>query len=294
MRLITSAFLLAGVLASPEVIYRNGELALQDPTAVGEVVLSPRPHELLGEADLPASWDWRNVNGVSYVTETLNQHIPQYCGSCWAHAAMSSLADRLRIAGKGRHSDVMPSIQVLINCGTAGSCNGGDSNAANAWVHKNGGIPDATCQPYEAKNNECSPLNTCRNCSPSFIRGNSKCFPVEDYPTIRVSEYGGVTGDLEIMTEIYSRGPVSCYIDAGPLEEYKDGICMYEGAHGTNHAIQLAGWGVDKETGTKYWIGRNSWGSYATNLNGWFKIVRGGAYNPGTCYWAVPEFKYSD
>jgi hypothetical protein len=37
---------------------------------------------------------------------------------------------------------------------------------------------------------------------------------VEDYPTIRVSEYGGVTGDLEIMTEIYSRGPVSCYIDA--------------------------------------------------------------------------------
>lgn len=25
---------------------------------------------------------------------------------------MSSLADRLRIAGKGRHSDVMPSIQV--------------------------------------------------------------------------------------------------------------------------------------------------------------------------------------
>lgn len=40
MRLITSAFLLAGVLASPEVIYRNGELALQDPTGKGQTLFT--------------------------------------------------------------------------------------------------------------------------------------------------------------------------------------------------------------------------------------------------------------
>lgn len=35
------------------------------------------------------------------------------------------------------------------------------------------------------------------------------------------------------MAEIYARGPVSCYIDANPIEEYSGGVNMYEGAEGT-------------------------------------------------------------
>jgi hypothetical protein len=90
-----------------------------------------------------------------------------------AHAAFSSIGDRLKIATKGKSRDTIPSIQALINCGDAGSCSGGDSNAANAWVYKNG-IPDVTCQQYQAKNMECSAINMCMNCD----YGGSPCYGI--------------------------------------------------------------------------------------------------------------------
>jgi len=267
-------------LAAVASAYKS-ELVLQDEREVGEVVRSARPHTYLKANDLPENFDWRNVNGRSYVTTDLNQHIPVYCGSCWAHSALSSLADRIKIMTNGT-KEIIPSIQVMINCGTAGSCNGGDSNAANKWVHKNG-IPDTSCQQYQSKNMECTDMNTCMNCEP-----NTPCYPVTDYPVIGVSEYGGATGDDEVMAEIYARGPVSCYLDANCLHDYTTGIADYaECGMMTNHAIQIAGWGV-AEDGTKYWVGRNSWGTYWGD-KGWFKIVRGDRWKVRTCYWAVPD-----
>jgi len=38
-----------------------------------------------------------------------------------------------------------------------------------------------------------------------------------------------------------------------------------------NHEIAIVGWGMDKDTDTDYWIGRNSWGTY-WGEHGFFRI----------------------
>jgi cathepsin X len=278
------------VLLAAAFAYSRNELVLQDEALVGEVVKSPLPHTYIKASDLPESWDIRDIDGENFATIDLNQHIPVYCGSCWAHASFSSLADRLNLQNKNGYRDVLPAIQTLINCGTAGSCNGGDSNAANKWVYKNS-IPDVTCQAYEAANNVCTAENVCRNCDP----GSTTCYAIDSYPEVHVTEYGSVAGEENIMAEIYARGPVSCYIDANCIEDYTGGVADYsECGLLTNHAIQINGWGTDEE-GTPYWIGRNSWGTY-WGERGWFRIARGkdteGAYLPKKCYWAVPSYDY--
>ena len=180
---------------------------------------------------------------------------------------MSSLADRLKLASKGKGREVIPSIQDMINCGDAGNCNGGDPNAANAWVHKSGGIPDVTCQQYQAKNMNCSAEARCMNCA------GWNCYAVPDdlVPKVKVAEFGSVVGDDKIQAEIFARGPVSCTIDASVLgwvtangtTGYSGGVCNYTTAPRLDHAIQIAGWGATDD-GIPYWLGRNSWGTCAS------------------------------
>ena len=71
-------------------------------------------HDLLSApaGGLPDALDWCDRNGTSYCTMSRNQHIPQYCGSCWAHGAVSALADRVKIARKARGPDINPSVQL--------------------------------------------------------------------------------------------------------------------------------------------------------------------------------------
>ena len=86
----------------------------------GEKVPNPRPHETMTVADLPSEHFWGNVSGVNYLSQARNQHIPQYCGSCWAVGTASSLSDRIKIARKAQGPDVILAVQVILNCGEAG------------------------------------------------------------------------------------------------------------------------------------------------------------------------------
>ena len=182
------------------------------------------------------------------------------CGSCWAHAATSSLSDRINILRGGVTPFVHLAPQVLVNCVTANQshgCHGGDTSAAFAYMAASG-VPDESCQNYEATGDgkECTALNICRTCAPG-----KGCTPIVE-PQLKlwkVEEHGQVFGATNMMAEIAARGPITCTIACPEtLENYTGGIYKDEtGAISPDHDIEVAGWG--EEGGVPYWHVRNSY-----------------------------------
>ncbi len=77
---------------------------------------------------------------------TKNQHIPRYCGSCWAEATTSALADRFNIMTNLSYPfPIGLSAQAIINVEAGGNCNGGDPAKVYEYAYTHG-IPDSTCE----------------------------------------------------------------------------------------------------------------------------------------------------
>ena len=165
-------------------------------------IISPLPYEYLEKDSLPQRFDWGRVDSGerSLLTHMLNQHIPQYCGSCWAHSSMSALADRIKIFRNGAGTDINLSIQFLLNCGNAGSCHGGSAIRAYEFVHNSNGIPYDTCAPYIAcsadsvdgfcphVDSTCKAENICRTCTnPTHSIDGGTCSPINHFPNATVS-----------------------------------------------------------------------------------------------------------
>merc|ERR1711871_742976 len=146
------------------------------------------PHLLSTEA-VPDALNWCDKDGVNYCTMSRNQHIPQYCGSCWAHGSVSALGDRLKIARGGKGIDINLSVQHILNCGNVGSCHGGSVIGPYSWLHdistKTGtGISYETSNPYLACSSE-SEEGICKNadwtCTPENVARTCSTFPPQGF-----------------------------------------------------------------------------------------------------------------
>lgn len=286
---------------------------LKFPDNIEHVVLSPQPKF---SKDIPLNWDWRSVNNTNYGSPTLNQQAPNVCGSCWAEAATSSLSDRYAIATQGKLR-IQLSPQILLNWNShisGGSCNGGDDLKAFEFIHRYG-IVDDTCQPFIGLNwlrgFEVAAMTKkedvqSHQCFQTAWTGISTFVPIKDVILYGADEFGSVLGEEQMIAEIYYRGPISCSLnsEAWAFDQYHGGIISCpktrEDCVGyADHVVVISGFGVDKTTGMKYWVGRNSYGtSWGEGAGGgWFRIERGNdtlMLESNECKWATPSQKSID
>ncbi|KAI6207690.1 Cathepsin X [Aphelenchoides besseyi] len=235
---------------------------------------------------LPQSWDWRNVNGTSYVSITRNQHIPVYCGSCWAMGSTSALADRFNIARKNRWPQIFLSVQEVIDCADAGSCQGGDALPVYQYAHEVGLVDETWLETENATNRtNAEPVGqTAVRGTRPFLCRSTAIFSISNYTLYKVGQFGIVRGCDRMKAEIYHNGPIACGVSAtAKFDRYSGGIYQEDTNEEINHIISVAGWGYDKESDTEYWIGRNSWGQ-PWGESGWFRIVTSQYRSSGSKY----------
>ena len=188
-------------------------------------------HETLDITALPKNHFWGSLNGTNYLSTIRQQHIPQYCGSCWIHGPTSMLNDRLNIMFQDSTQRLLIAPQTMMNCGGYGGCLGGQAGYVYQYMAKVG-LPDETCMNYEARDlgGECQPVDYCKTCAPG-----KGCWAVSEYNLVTVSNYGFVHGGADVdaagnflshadkvRAELFKTGPVSCGIHVTEkFEEYK-------------------------------------------------------------------------
>lgn len=259
------------------------------------VITQPLPQDYIDTNSLPEHHFWGDIDGVNYLSWTVNQHLPQYCGSCWAMAGSSSLSDRININKNNKFPRVTLAVQVLLNCMAEGTCHGGWGAGPYEFAHRHG-LPENGCQTYTAKDPEltkiCTPEEQCLNCKPDPTIRN--CWAVENYKRWYVLDHGSLRGTNNIKKEVFARGPISCgmFVTEKFETSYTTGIYREKTLSPIpNHYVSVVGWGDDKITGEEYWIVRNSWGSHFGE-SGYFRIsIHHGDLGIGEyqCFWGVPS-----
>jgi len=237
----------------------NSQAALPKPAPVTE-------EQRARAAQLPDNFDWRDVGGVNYVSPVEDQ---QSCGSCYTFSSAGMLEARLRIATNFSRTNIF-SKQDVVSCSKISEgCDGGFSYLIAGRYAMEQGMADQSCNDYTASDSEC---NTDADCLRTYV---------SEYGY--VGGYYGASNELLMMEELVKNGPIAVafmvhddfHSYAGGIYHHVDSVKSdFDPYFESNHAVTMVGYGIEAETGEKYWIVKNSWGRLWGEY-GYFRIRRG-------------------
>jgi len=176
------------------------------------------------------------------------------CGSCWAFSATEAIESSWWFSG---HPLPVLSPQEIVDCDKVdGGCNGGDTPTAYEFVQKEGGLESESDYPYTARDGSCK---FDQSKVVAKITGYKWAIPACNTAATHTCDNQDEAG---LWTFVQNSGPVSICVDAEPWQTYRSGIfssstCLH-GYYDLDHCVHLTGFGV--ESGTKYWLVKNSWG----------------------------------
>jgi len=249
------------------------------------------PRRIVPQLDmaLPATFDARSQwPKCASIGEIRDQSA---CGSCWAFGAVEAATDRICIetnATKEYHLSANDLNSCCTDCGFG--CGGGYPSEAWSWFTKTGVVTGGNYNDFTWC--EAYALPSCDHHEP----GKEKMCPSQEYNTptcvtscdsqsnysssysadkkMFATAYGISSNINDIMTEIYTRGPVeAAFTVYEDFLTYKSGVYTHQtGGVDGGHAVKILGWGT--ESGTDYWLVANSWNP-DWGLNGFFKIKKG-------------------
>ena len=191
------------------------------------------------------------------------------CGSCWSFSTTGALEGAYYNAHgvlKSFSEQQLVSCDNFKNGGRDHGCNGGLMDNAFSWIKKNGGLCLEDDYPYTSGTTKSA--GTCETtCS---IVSDSK---VTGFVDVKANS------DDEMMKAL-NQQPVSIAIQADQkdFQLYKSGV--FTGSCGTklDHGVLVVGYG--SESGTDYYLVKNSWGTVWGD-EGYIKLGRGEEYNNG-------------
>uniref|UniRef100_A0AC35GN82 VWFA domain-containing protein n=1 Tax=Panagrolaimus sp. PS1159 TaxID=55785 RepID=A0AC35GN82_9BILA len=211
--------------------------------------VSPQNVQTINEEDANTHGDWwQNEYRRS-----------RSCGSCWAFANVAAVEAHYAIKNNGAMIGL--SEQELVDCETIShGCNGGYPDVAFDYIRQKG-LHSRTNYPYTGYTNG-------HGCQANMTGTKIK---IADYFYILPNN------ETEVRNFLFNKGPaVMIFVFPYSLQYYVSGIfsltwdeCLSQ--RNGRHAMTIIGYG--EENGKKYWIAKNSWGSW-WGENGFIRFER--------------------